>query len=405
MNFQSLKQVTIGTPSTPRILCVVDSPNWIFRRHVSYFEKYLANDFSFDVAFRGNDYNEDDYDLIYPLEFNMVSEDQIKSPEKYVTGIRSFVAWSDWNILDFINYLNKNFLRIHVVSLQLLDLFFPFINELSYVTHGIDTRLFQSVNNEAGEPGRLRLGWAGNRLTYVKGFKELIQPLSNVPGVELKHIGFHDTNLSLAEMPAYYDNLDGYICASSFEGSNNSLLEAASMEKAIITTPCGTVPEYLKDNVSALVVGRNFSQIQDAAIRLRDNVDLRKSLGKAAREALVGGGWDWEVKAESYRGFFWKAINFPKRERFQGKTSRDFDPAALSTILIEQVRLLRDLRIGTALDLIDSQAEVQKLLGKMSEYDDHEKVNLELKNLKSTRFYQLYSKITGSKIYNKIFIR
>ncbi len=395
----------IENPSIPRILCIVDSPNWIFRRHVSYFEKYLANDFSFDVAFRGNLYNEDDFDLIYPLEFNMVSEDQIKNPEKYVTGIRSFIAWADWNILDFINYLNKNYLRIHVVSKQLFNLFSPFINDLSYVTHGVDTHLFQTANNVVGVPGRLRLGWAGNRLTYVKGFKEFILPLSNVQGIELTHIGFHDNNIPLVEMPAYYDKLDGYICASSFEGSNNSLLEAASMEKAIITTPCGTAPEYLTDNINALVVDRNFSQIHDAVIRLRDNVDLRTSFGKAAREALVKGGWDWEVKAESYREFFWKAINFPERGRYQETTSKIFDQAALSIILLEQVRLLRDLRIGTALDLIDSQADVQNLKEKLTQYDDQEKVNQVLKNIKSTKFYQVYSKITRTKIYNKIFKR
>lgn len=405
MTLYSIKPSSTGKSSNPRILCVVDSPNWIFARHVSYFKKFLSDDFWFDISFRGEPYNEDDYDLIYPLEFNMVSVDQIKTPEKYVTGIRSFVAWADWNILDFINFLNQNFQKIHVVSRQLFDLYSPFVNNLSYVTHGVDMQVFQSTNKSEGAPGVLRLGWAGNRLTYVKGFKEFITPLGNIPGIELTHIGFHDVNLSMAELPAYYDKLDGYICASSFEGNNNSLLEAASMEKSIITTPCGTALEYLTDNVSALIVNRDYLQIQDAAMKLRDDVELRVRLGKAARQALINGGWDWMVKAEDYRQFFWDAILLSNHGGHPARIDKKIDYRALTTLLQEQVHLLRDLRIGTALDLIDSQAEVRILLEKMPLLDDHEKVVQELRNLKSTKFYYLYAKITSSKIISKIFTR
>ena len=53
----------------PRILCVVDTPNWIFGRHVSMLQKYLGIDFNFELGLRGNTYEESRYDLIYPLEF------------------------------------------------------------------------------------------------------------------------------------------------------------------------------------------------------------------------------------------------------------------------------------------------------------------------------------------------
>ena len=174
----------------------------------------------------------------------MVNPDQIKDPSKYVTGIRSFVAWADWDFLVLVNYLVSQFKKIHVVSKQLFDIFSPYIPGLQYVTHGVDTNLFRSSHLANGEVGKLRLGWAGNRKSYVKGFREYIQPLGNLPGVELVYVGYVDRNYSLNEMPGFYDSLDAYVCASSFEGSNNSILEAAAMERAIITTPNGTVPEF-----------------------------------------------------------------------------------------------------------------------------------------------------------------
>ncbi len=227
----------------PKILCIVDGPGWIFERHVTMLGRYLSDDFDFSVSFRGHPYDESAYDLIYPLEFNMVSPDEIKNPAKYVTGIRSFVAWADWDFLVLVNFLVTHFRSIHVVSQQLFGIFSPYIPGLQYVTHGVDIDFFTPNTPPCSTPGHLRLGWAGNRQTYVKGFREFIAPLRALPGIELVYCGYADRNLTLEEMPGFYSSIDAYVCASSFEGNNNSLLEAAAMERAIITTPNGTVPE------------------------------------------------------------------------------------------------------------------------------------------------------------------
>jgi glycosyltransferase involved in cell wall biosynthesis len=112
----------------------------------------------------------------------------------------------------------------------------------------------------------------------------------------------------MEEMRDFYNSIDAYICASNLEGSNNSLLEAASMERAIITTDVGTVPEYLKNAESALIVQRDLQSFRQAAERLRDNPEKRLAMGKAARASVVK-HWDWKTRAEDFRRFFREAIN------------------------------------------------------------------------------------------------
>ena len=109
-------------------------------------------------------------------------------------------------------------------------------------------------------------------------------------------------------MRSFYDSIDIYVCSSSTEGNNNSLMEAAAMGRAIITTDTGTVPEYLKDGVSARIVERELAAFVAAVIELRDDPHRREAFGVAARAAVVSGGWDWSIKLEEHRTFLRAAV-------------------------------------------------------------------------------------------------
>jgi tetratricopeptide (TPR) repeat protein len=166
------------------------------------------------------------------------------------------------------------------------------------------------------------VGWAGNRVNKTKGFEELIAPLGRLPGVELVFCGYMDKNLDLEGMRRFYDSIDVYICSSAQEGNNNSLLEAASMERAILTTDNGTVPEYLHHRQSALIVERELPLLIQAVCELRDDPGLRRSLGMAARQAVIA-RFDWSQMAPRYAEFFHRAISSvptwqPKTEATQG---------------------------------------------------------------------------------------
>lgn len=290
----------------PRILLIADVPNWVFASHCKKIKELLGKDFDFTIKLYGEPFNEDDYDLIYPLEYRLVKQ-KIKNPAKYVTGIRSLISWDNRNLLDVLDILTHQFQAIHVVSKELYTTFKQYLPNVSYVTHGVDTSYFTPTTKRATPAtGQIVIGWAGNRNSSAKSFTQLVKPLDRIKGVKLIYCGFDTRNLSAKQMKKFYEKIDVYVCASSSEGNSNVVMEAASMGCAIVTTSTGTVPEYLADGKSALIVKHELIDIMQAVIKLRDNPRLRLRLGAAARKAVVS--FDWSVKIEDYRSFFLKAL-------------------------------------------------------------------------------------------------
>jgi glycosyltransferase involved in cell wall biosynthesis len=293
-----------------KILLIADVPGWIFERHCNTLKRHLSNEFEVTIKFQGEPFREEDYQLIYPLEWYMLEPGDIQCKDKYVTGIRSHLVWPDIEFSKFVQRLNDNFNNVHVVSQRLFNIFSPFIPKLSYTTHGVDTGFFQPSTIAGNLDGPVRIGWAGNRKSLGnKGFEEIIAPMGKLEGVELVFCGYSDKNLSIDEMKSFYDSIDVYVCASeNFEGNNNSLMEAASMGRAIITTDNGTVTEYLEHQKNALIVNRDFQSFKGAILSLLRNRQIIARLGFQAQRA-VKYEWDWRIKAEDYRFFFREALN------------------------------------------------------------------------------------------------
>lgn len=291
----------------PRILCIADVPRWIFERHVHTLQRMLADEFMIELAYRGEPYSESMYDLVYPLEYNLVAPDRIHAPWKYVTALRSHLSWDDLPPRILARYLSRWYQRTHVVSERLHRLFAPVLPGVVTLTHGFDGDRFPLVRREraAGEP--LRVGWAGNRASPAKGFDTLIAPLATCTGVELIVCGYGGRHLSVDDMPTFYAEVDVYVCSSSSEGNNNALLEAAASGCAIVTTDVGTVPEYLRHEESALIVPPEAEAIRTAVERCRDDKPLRQRLGRAANASVVP-NWTWRVRAEEHRHFFREAL-------------------------------------------------------------------------------------------------
>lgn len=354
-------KLTLVNGKKPRLLLIADVPNWIFARHCRNLQRYLSDEFDITIEYQDQPYNEDNFDLIYPLEWNLVKPEQIHNPAKYVTGIRSHVSWKNYKFADFVNYLATQFQQVHVVSQRLYQIFAPHLPTVDYVTHGIDTTFFTPAISPTQTEQKIRIGWAGNRKSAEnKGFSDILEPLGRLPGVELIYCGYSDTLLSLEDMHQFYSSLDIYICASVQEGSNNSLLEAAAMERAIITTDNGTVPEYLQNGVSALIVERQLPTFIQAVETLRDDPAQRMALGKAARAAVVN-GWDWRQKVEDYRLFFRRALTNlgqtsaavlpPRSEPGQPTITPSFPPEVLSS-LAEAERYFQQGDFAAARDVL-----------------------------------------------------
>ncbi len=319
------EQVTVVPTAVrrkPRVLAIADVPNWIFERHARSLQRLLGDEFDITVQYHTERFDEREWDLIYVLEFGLVPSEAITMPWKYVTALRSHVSWQAVAAPELARYLRTHFQRTHVVSERLRRELAPWLPDVACVTHGIDGKIFEYAPRVPVEGRPLRVGWAGNRQTAVKGFDEFIKPIAALDDVELVCCGYVDRNLTLDEMAAWYAGIDVYVCASLSEGSNNALLEAAATGCAIVTTDNGTVPEYLRDGVSALIVSRETEAFVRAITTLRDDRVLRSRLGAAASAAVLP-AWTWQARSDAYRTFFRDALaNAPAAQKRMTTTAR-----------------------------------------------------------------------------------
>jgi glycosyltransferase involved in cell wall biosynthesis len=86
----------------------------------------------------------------------------------------------------------------------------------------------------------------------------------------------------------YLAALDIFMLTSEFEGLPVALLEAMAMEKAIVSTRAGGIPEVVENDVTGLLVpvDRPMDCIQ-RVVTLLDNYVSIAALGKAARRKIV----------------------------------------------------------------------------------------------------------------------
>lgn len=83
-------------------------------------------------------------------------------------------------------------------------------------------------------------------------------------------------------------SIDILVSASYIETSSRSVLEAMAMEKAIVATHVGGVPELVSHNETALLIPpHDIPALASAIIRLIEDPELRKEMGINARQQAL----------------------------------------------------------------------------------------------------------------------
>jgi glycosyltransferase involved in cell wall biosynthesis len=104
-------------------------------------------------------------------------------------------------------------------------------------------------------------------------------------------------------MPAWYRDLDVYVCMSTVEGTPNPILEASACGIPWISTDVGIVGELRRDRLAppGIVIERTPTALVSALERVLEMSETgRNSLGARGRRA-VEAGWDWSARAEQFR--------------------------------------------------------------------------------------------------------
>lgn len=161
------------------------------------------------------------------------------------------------------------------------------------------------------------IGWAGNskwaaEQDDVKGFNTILLPAIE----QLKGEGFDiqtrfaDRQVALvphARMPAYYNSIDIYVCASKFEGTPNPVLEAMACGVPVVSTDVGVVPEVFgPQQLGFMVKERSVSAFVEALRRLLTERHLFRTLSEENLQSIQL--WHWEIKAQQFAVFFAKVL-------------------------------------------------------------------------------------------------
>lgn len=238
-------------------------------------------------------------------------------PRRLVTGIHSHRSWDGYASTpehtpappDALIEKLAGLRGVNVISRRLHRIFQAAgLRNLTLTENGVDTTLFAPTRAPGAEPqAPLVVGFAGStaiaRHDDLKGFSAFIEPLADLPGVVVRALGGRGANqVPRAAMPALYNAIDLYVCASSSEGFSQSVLEASACARAVVSTKVGGCEDLIVDGLNGWLVPRRADAIRDAVARLAGDRRLLADMG-ARNRTIVQARFAWHVRVHDWLAF------------------------------------------------------------------------------------------------------
>jgi glycosyltransferase involved in cell wall biosynthesis len=137
----------------------------------------------------------------------------------------------------------------------------------------------------------------------IKRFGELVVPACLAAGLPLLAAVRELNCIPTDEMPAYYKLIDVYVCASTTEGSQGPLVEAASSGCVLISTRVGIAEQLIREGVNGFLVDPTIEAIAEKLYWCRERPEQARAMGDAARQTILE-AWTWQHRAEGYAELF-----------------------------------------------------------------------------------------------------
>ena len=133
--------------------------------------------------------------------------------------------------------------------------------------------------------------WAGDG-PYAK---KILSALEKYPNFKwLGNLDYPD------KVKEYLDEIDIYALISGMDMSPHTLLEASMMEKPVIATNVGGIPELIKDGETGFLVEKgNHEQIIEKISFLLENPEIAGKMGAAGKK-FIEENFSWEKIAEEF---------------------------------------------------------------------------------------------------------
>ena len=205
--------------------------------------------------------------------------------------------------------------------------------KIRLVSLRVDLKLFNpdlwvSETYKNGDNMGITIGYLG-RLTGGKGLEDFITAISNLKsqisnfkvlifgngpmGKKLKEearkLDINDKIewrgfVPYSEVPTALAQIDIFVYPSWHEGFGRSIMEALAMEKAVVATNVGGIPDLIKDGENGfLVLPHNPQELAQKIKELMEDKELRNEFGKAGRE-WVSKNFEWEDGIKKFANLF-----------------------------------------------------------------------------------------------------
>lgn len=190
--------------------------------------------------------------------------------------------------------------------------------KISVIYNGVNTDEFAPPTKRQ-DGARINLISTG-RLSKIKGYKYLIEALSDMNDFKLTLVGDGDLKMELQELSRrlnvdvqfagnvehskilnYLQEADIFVLSSLNEGMSNSVLEAMACGLPIIATNVGGSKELVSEN--GIIVNKGSTEeLRKALITYKDNKELLKRHSVKSRERALT--MSWKVAVEQYDSIY-----------------------------------------------------------------------------------------------------
>ena len=302
----------------PRVLFIVDRPNWAHDFKTRNLMRLLGSEYDIRLRYQ-TDVTEEDIDgatlvlIYYWLQFKRM-EPLIpvfrRNRHKLLVGICSSYEFEEDRQAEGVAHIRDLASGVFMNNLLLYRQYQPLFKIPAFYTpNGVDTTFYSPETSKASA-SRLRVGWAGsltNRSPGYRGYHEFIVPaVAAVDRVELRTAAREDKWRGPEEMREFYRSLDVYVCASLTEGTPNPCLEAAACGVPLLTTCIGNMPELIRHGINGFFIERDVDDIARHLRIVRDDNNLRLAMSGQIQNDIQA--WDWSLRSQAYRDMFQEMV-------------------------------------------------------------------------------------------------
>ena len=304
----------------PRIALIIDRFGWAFSNIAYQIERYLADDFEIVtvpyLSVAPGQKLEADIVLCFWWYSLLELKEKIDAPH-WLVGIYDFTTWNGNNVkkkpiyqgIDKVMDMATGFF---VGNDRLHDYFREKTDKPIFVTEdGVDTELFKLPTMKKKRD--LIVGWTGssrNTDGQLKGINFIREACARERVPILVQDRARNEYISHLNMTAeFYSRISTYICASTWEGTPNPVLESLACGVPVISTDVGLVPKMVTDGKSGFVVERDVESIASAIRKIKD-AGGPSVFSKHARKSVLP--FDWSIKVEAFRSMFETCLKPPK---------------------------------------------------------------------------------------------